>query len=81
MWQVVSGTANLLNDCDLQAVVRTVAGDGTPHVLHTGWLTRTPGQPCPGNATNAAMEVLGDRWSLMVLHDVMFGNRQRAPVG
>jgi hypothetical protein len=29
MWQVVSGTANLLSDCGLQAVVQTVAGDGT----------------------------------------------------
>jgi hypothetical protein len=28
MWQVVSGTANLLSDCGLQAVVQTVAGDG-----------------------------------------------------
>jgi hypothetical protein len=37
MWQVVSGTANLLSDCDVQAVVRTVAGDGTPHVLYAGW--------------------------------------------
>jgi hypothetical protein len=24
MWQVVSGTANLLGDCDLQAVVQTL---------------------------------------------------------
>src|SRR3954454_19878608 len=30
MWQVVSGTANLLGECDVQAVVRTVAGDGRP---------------------------------------------------
>jgi hypothetical protein len=41
MWQVVSGTANLVSDCDVQAVARTVAasqgqrlglrrGDGLP---------------------------------------------------
>src|SRR5215475_3324369 len=36
MWQVVSGTANLLGDCDLLAVVQTVAGDGKPYLLHTG---------------------------------------------
>lgn len=37
MWQVVSGIANLLSDCGLQAVVQTVAGDGKPYLLHTGW--------------------------------------------
>jgi hypothetical protein len=37
MWQVVSGTANLLSDCGLLAVVQTVAGDGKPYLLHTGW--------------------------------------------
>jgi hypothetical protein len=35
MWEVVSGTANLLSDCDVQAVVQPVAGDGEPHLLHT----------------------------------------------
>jgi hypothetical protein len=33
MWQVVSGTANLLSDCDLQAVVRTVATSHATHAL------------------------------------------------
>jgi hypothetical protein len=33
MWQVVSGTANLLSDCDLQAVVRTVAASQATHAL------------------------------------------------
>src|SRR5450432_1330976 len=28
MWQVVSGTANLLSDCDPQADVRTIVGGG-----------------------------------------------------
>jgi hypothetical protein len=37
MWQVVSGTANLLNDCGLQAVAPTVAGDGKPYLPHTEW--------------------------------------------
>jgi len=31
---VVSCTANLLGDCELRAVVRTLAGDGKPQ---TGW--------------------------------------------
>ncbi|WP_328592494.1 winged helix-turn-helix transcriptional regulator [Saccharopolyspora elongata] len=29
-----------------------------------------------GCAINAAVEVIGDRWSLLVLRDVMFGNRR-----
>jgi hypothetical protein len=37
MWHVVSGTANLLSDCDVQAVKRSAAGDGEPQVLYTGW--------------------------------------------
>jgi DNA-binding HxlR family transcriptional regulator len=27
-------------------------------------------------ALNAAVEAIGDRWSLLVLRDVMFGNRR-----
>jgi DNA-binding HxlR family transcriptional regulator len=30
-------------------------------------------QPRSGCPINAAVEVLGDRWSLIVLRDVMFG--------
>jgi hypothetical protein len=37
LWQVVSGIASLLSDCGLQAVVQSVAGDGKPYLLHTGW--------------------------------------------
>ncbi|MFC9761839.1 winged helix-turn-helix transcriptional regulator [Rhodococcus jostii] len=33
------------------------------------------GQPRSGCAINAAVEVIGDRWSLLVLRDIMFGNR------
>ncbi|WP_028933797.1 winged helix-turn-helix transcriptional regulator [Pseudonocardia spinosispora] len=33
-------------------------------------------QPRSGCAINAAVEVIGDRWSLLVLRDVMFGNRR-----
>jgi hypothetical protein len=33
MWQVVSGTANLLSDCDLQAVARTVSASQATHAL------------------------------------------------
>jgi hypothetical protein len=33
MWQVVSGTANLLGDCDVQAVERTVAASQATHAL------------------------------------------------
>jgi hypothetical protein len=62
MWQVVSGTVNLLGDCDLLAVVQTVAGDGKPYLLHTGWWR--PGQtsradrprsPCPVHASTAEL--------------------------
>jgi DNA-binding HxlR family transcriptional regulator len=34
------------------------------------------GQPRSGCAINAAVEVIGDRWSLLVLRDIMFGNRR-----
>ncbi len=37
--------------------------------------TRTAG-PRSGCPINAAVEVIGDRWSLLVLRDVMFGNRR-----
>jgi DNA-binding HxlR family transcriptional regulator len=30
---------------------------------------------CPGCPINLAIEVLGDRWSLILLRDVMFGGR------
>lgn len=33
-------------------------------------------EPRSGCPINAAVEVVGDRWSLLVLRDVMFGNRR-----
>ena len=39
-------------------------------------VTRRSDQPRSGNAINAAAEVIGDRWSLLVLRDVTFGNRR-----
>lgn len=36
-------------------------------------MTLTPRSGCP---INAAVEVLGDRWSLIVLRDIMFGDRR-----
>lgn len=36
-------------------------------------VTSTPRSGCP---INAAVEVLGDRWSLIVLRDIMFGDRR-----
>jgi len=33
-------------------------------------------EPRWGCAINAAVEVIGDRWSLLVLRDIMFGNRR-----
>jgi DNA-binding HxlR family transcriptional regulator len=38
--------------------------------------TRNTSQPRSGCPINAAVEVIGDRWSLLVLRDVMFGNRR-----
>lgn len=35
-----------------------------------------PAEPRSGCPINAAVEVIGDRWSLLVLRDVMFGNRR-----
>jgi DNA-binding HxlR family transcriptional regulator len=43
---------------------------------YTRQVTRRPDQPRSGCAINAAVEVIGDRWSLLVLRDVMFGNRR-----
>ena len=34
------------------------------------------GEPRSGCAVNAAVEALGDQWSLIVLRDVMFGGRR-----
>lgn len=36
-------------------------------------MTTTPRSGCP---INAAVEVLGDRWSLIVLRDIIFGDRR-----
>ncbi|OZM70372.1 transcriptional regulator [Amycolatopsis antarctica] len=36
----------------------------------------TTGEPRSGCAINAAVEVFGDRWSLIVLRDIMFGDRR-----
>ena len=38
--------------------------------------TRSAGAPRSGCPINAAVEVIGDRWSLLVLRDIMFGNRR-----
>jgi DNA-binding HxlR family transcriptional regulator len=38
--------------------------------------TRTASEPRSGCPINAAVEVIGDRWSLLVLRDIMFGNRR-----
>ena len=35
-----------------------------------------PDEPRSGCPINAAVEAFGDRWSLLVLRDVMFGNRR-----
>jgi DNA-binding HxlR family transcriptional regulator len=35
--------------------------------------TTLPGRPC---SIAAALEVIGDRWSLLVIREVMFGNHQ-----
>ncbi|MFI0465354.1 winged helix-turn-helix transcriptional regulator [Saccharopolyspora sp. 5N102] len=39
-------------------------------------MRRRSDQPRSGCAINAAVEVIGDRWPLLVLRDVMFGNRR-----
>jgi DNA-binding HxlR family transcriptional regulator len=39
-------------------------------------VTRRSDQPRSGCAINAGVEVIGDRWSLLALRDVMFGNRR-----
>jgi DNA-binding HxlR family transcriptional regulator len=38
--------------------------------------TRPAGEPRSGCPINAAVEVVGDHWSLLVLRDVMFANRR-----
>ena len=39
-------------------------------------VTRRSDHPRSGCAINAAVQVIGDRWSMLVLRDVMFGNRR-----
>jgi hypothetical protein len=41
-----------------------------------GRATRIASEPRSGCPINAAVEVIGDRWSLLVLRDVMFGSRR-----
>ena len=38
--------------------------------------TRPAREPRSGCPINAAVEVIGDHWSLLVLRDIMFGNRR-----
>jgi DNA-binding HxlR family transcriptional regulator len=38
--------------------------------------TRPASEPRSGCPINAAVEVIGDHWSLLVLRDIMFGNRR-----
>jgi len=45
MWQVVSGTANLLSVCDVQAVVRKVAASQATHALVKSRQFRIGGHP------------------------------------
>jgi hypothetical protein len=59
MWQVVSGTANLLSDCGLQAVVQTVAGDGKPYLLHTGRAFMLLGAPSSAGDTHPLIILSG----------------------
>ena len=58
---------------DLEADVRTIAG-----VVNRKCYTRHgdggPDRPRSGCVINAAVTVTGDRWSLLVLRDVMFGS-------
>ena len=39
-------------------------------------VARSANAPRSGCPINAAVEVMGDRWSLLVLRDIMFGNRR-----
>jgi DNA-binding HxlR family transcriptional regulator len=39
-------------------------------------MTMRAAGPRSGCAINAAVEVIGDRWSLLVLRDIIFGNRR-----
>ena len=47
---------------------------------HYGEVSSTPPehpvQPRSGCAINAAVEALGDHWSLLVLRDIIFGDRR-----
>ncbi|GAA3297020.1 hypothetical protein GCM10020218_081450 [Dactylosporangium vinaceum] len=52
------------------AICNHYIGDGEVPVKEETW---SHGSECP---INAAVEVLGDRWSLLVLRDVIFGDRR-----
>jgi DNA-binding HxlR family transcriptional regulator len=49
--------------------------DGKMQVVEGGGVMSSDG-PRSGCPINAAIEVLGDRWTLLVLRDVMFGDRR-----
>ncbi|WP_235351929.1 winged helix-turn-helix transcriptional regulator [Brevibacterium sp. UCMA 11752] len=44
--------------------------------IATTWEDELRSEPRSGCAINAAVEVLGDSWSLIVLRDIVFGNRR-----
>src|ERR1700744_976794 len=55
------------SDCELQPV----EVDHTGFILQPLMIEKRSG--CP---INLALEVLGDRWSLIVIRDIMFGKRR-----
>jgi DNA-binding HxlR family transcriptional regulator len=74
MWQVVSAIEEPPES--LQFASRGTLGQLLARCkYYRGMRTRTAG-PRSGCPINAAVEVIGDPWSLLVLRDVMFGNRR-----
>jgi DNA-binding HxlR family transcriptional regulator len=62
----VTSARSSIGDCALQSVLeRPTRVTGDSH--------RAPRSGC---AINAAIEVLGDQWSMLVLPDVIFGDRR-----
>jgi DNA-binding HxlR family transcriptional regulator len=61
-------------DCNMQPVAITVRrSSGGLQVLSEARMDTAPRSGCP---INAAVEVLGDPWAMLVLRDIMFGNRR-----
>src|ERR1044072_1254134 len=73
-WRTLRSVMNVSSDCIMQLVARySNRCDSATGVSDRAVMSENHRSGCPINLT---LEVLGDRWSLLVIRDIMFGNRR-----